>query len=100
MEPSFVQAGTIATNDCADLNRSLIVHSLSRKNGEPEDVAAIPDGMRVQKHIAWVNVPTALTSLVMFGHHAARGGQVPLIEPTRGGLRYIGAGSSPAWRDT
>src|SRR5215218_8871269 len=45
MEPSFVQPGPIATHDCANLNRSLIVHSLSRKNGEPEDLAAIPDGI-------------------------------------------------------
>ena len=51
MEPSFVQPGTIATHDRADLNRSLVVHSLSLKNGEPEVWLAIPDGMRVQKHI-------------------------------------------------
>ena len=74
MEPSFVQPGTIATHDRADLNRSLVVHSLSRKNGEPEDLAAIPDGIAgSETHRAGQcsNGPHILRD---DGHHAAREG--------------------------
>ena len=102
VEPSFVQPGTIATNDCADLNRSLIVHSLSRKTASRRIWPPYRMGLRVQKHTEPGQCSNGPHILRDVGHHAAREGYTAREYEEMGraaGFETITISSSPLRTD-